>query len=150
MLGKFLKKIWTHLLIAFSDNFTAEGFERTVKKFQLSENLEALSPAEKRKQTICNLFANQNLSISEIVRVLDSSLHQVIPTLIEFQLIKERRRRSGKVKSRDSLSIAPSDDTESVSGTTEDDGRAEKDRRTKNLDGDAKSQADSDNERRIA
>ena len=148
MLGKFLKKVWTHLLIAFSDNFTAEGFERTQKKFQLPENLEALSPAEKRKQTICNLFANQSLSISEIVRVLDSSLHQVIPTLIEFQLIKERRRRAGKGKSRDSLSITPSDDTDRVSDPPENDGEAGKDRRTNNRDGDAKSEADS--ERRIA
>ena len=46
--------------------------------------------------TICNLFANQNLSIREIVQLLDSSLHQVVPALIDQGLIKERRRNRGK------------------------------------------------------
>jgi len=149
-MGNLLKKLWTHLLIAFSDNYTVEGFERTQKKFQLPENLESLSSAEKRKLTICNLFANQNLSISEIVRVLDSSLHQVVPTLIEFHLIKERRRRTEKSKSKASLSITPSEDIESGSNSSESDPANRRDRSAKSESNDAKSQADSDNERRIA
>jgi hypothetical protein len=89
-----LKKLWTHLLIVFDGNYnyTIEGFERTQKKFELPGNLTELDPLTKRKATICNLFANQNLSIREIVHVLDSRPQQVIPTLIEHQLIKERRR----------------------------------------------------------
>jgi hypothetical protein len=87
-----LKKFWTYLLIAFDDNYTIEGFEKTQKKFELPANLAQLDPMTKRKATICNLFANQNLSIKEIVQVLDSRPQQVIPTLIEHQLIKERRR----------------------------------------------------------
>jgi len=92
MIGKMVKGLWTHLLIAFSDNYTVEGFEKTNKKFELPANLIELEPARKRQLTICNLFANQNLSIFEIVKVLDSSLHQVVPALIEHGLIKERRR----------------------------------------------------------
>ena len=95
MIGKILRGIWTHLQIAFNDNYTVEGFEKTNKKFELPANLVELDPVTKRQLTICNLFANQNLSIFEIVKVLDSSLHQVIPALIENGLIKERRRNRG-------------------------------------------------------
>ena len=98
MLGKTLKRIWTHLQLTFNDNYTIEGFERTKKKFELPADLVQLDSATKRRMTICNLFANQNLSIFEIVALLDTSLHQVVPTLIERGLIKERRRnrRSSK------------------------------------------------------
>ena len=99
-----LKKLWTHLLIVFDGNYnyTIEGFEKTQKKFELPGNLTELDPLTKRKATICNLFANQNLTIREIVRVLDSRPQQVIPTLIENQLIKERRRqRRGTLRSNE-------------------------------------------------
>ena len=111
MIGKMLKGVWTHLQLTFNDNYTVEGFERTNKKFELPANLTELDSATKRKLTICNLFANQNLSIFEIVRVLDSSLHQVVPTLIENGLIKERRRKNRGAEptngGRNTLSILP-------------------------------------------
>ncbi len=96
MIGKMLRRTWTHLLITFYDNYTIEGFEKTNKKFELPADLVQLDPATKRRMTICNLFANQNLSIGEIVKLLDSSLHQVVPALIDQGLIKERRRNRGK------------------------------------------------------
>lgn len=92
MIGKTIRRFWTHLLITFYDNYTIEGFEKTNRKFELPADLDKLDSVTKRQMTICNLFANQNLSIRDIVHVLDSSLHQVIPTLIENGLIKERRR----------------------------------------------------------
>jgi hypothetical protein len=116
MIGKTLRRFWTHLLITFCESYTAEGFEKTNKKFELPVNLVELDPATKRQLTICNLFANQKLSIFEIVKVLDSSLHQVVPTLIENGLIKERRRHrsrgrmdSGKANRSTTLSILPSE-----------------------------------------
>ena len=96
MIGKMFRGIWTHLLIAFYDSYTIEGFERTNKKFELPTDLSQLDSAAKRRMTICNLFANQNLLILEIVKLLDSSLHQVVPALIENGLIKERRRNPNK------------------------------------------------------
>ena len=103
-----LRKLWTHLLIAFDGNYTIEGFEKTQKKFELPGNLTQLDPLAKRKATICNLFANQNVPIKEIVRVLDSRPQQVIPTLIENQLIKERRRqRRGAVRSSENPLALP-------------------------------------------
>jgi len=96
MIGKMLRRTWTHLLITFYDNYTIEGFEKTNKKFELPSDLVQLDPATKRRMTICNLFANQSLSIGEIVKLLDSGLHQVVPALIDQGLIKERRRNRGK------------------------------------------------------
>ena len=96
MIGNMLRKTWTHLLITFYDNYTIEGFEKTNKKFELPADLCHFDSTAKRHMTICNLFANQNLSILEIVKLLDSSLHQVVPALIEQGLIKERRRNRGK------------------------------------------------------
>jgi hypothetical protein len=117
MKTRLFKRFWTHLLLTFyGDSYTAEGFEKTQKKFELPENLSQMDPHEKRQVTICNLFANQNLSIHEIVRVLDSSPHQVVPALIENGLIKERRRKKrgsakdGAKASRASLSILPEED----------------------------------------
>jgi hypothetical protein len=114
MIGKMLKGMWTHLQIAFNDNYTVDGFEKTNKKFELPGNLVELDSSSKRRMTICNLFANQQLSIFEIVKLLDSSLHQVVPALIENGLIKERRRNrvtrgetSGKGGANGSLSILP-------------------------------------------
>ena len=111
MIGKMSRGIWTHLLITFYDNYTIEGFEKTNKKFELPANLIELDSATKRQVTICNLFANQNLSIFEIVKVLDSSLHQAVPALIENGLIKERRRKTRGAEptkgGRNTLSILP-------------------------------------------
>ena len=120
MIGKLLRKTWTHLVITFYDNYTVEGFEKTNKKFELPADLVELDPATKRHMTICNLFANQNLSIREIEKLLDSSLHQVVPALIDQGLIKERRRNRGqrgpenlKASHSATLSILPRDTTTS-------------------------------------
>jgi len=111
MIGKMLRRFWTHLLITFYDSYTVEGFEKTNKKFELPVDLSHLDSATKRQMTICNLFANQNLSILEIVKLLDSSLHQVVPALIENGLIKERRRNKRGAEptkgERNTLSILP-------------------------------------------
>ena len=53
-------KLWMHVLIAFFDNYTTEGFEKSNGKFVLPDNLTQMDPATKRKFTICNLFANQS------------------------------------------------------------------------------------------
>jgi hypothetical protein len=113
MFVRIFRKFWMHLLISFYDDYTIEGFEKTKTKFDLPENLSELDPRMKRKFTICNLFANQNLSIKDICVVLDANKHQVIDVLIENNLIKERRRRnrSGKTDKKGSLSITPDETT---------------------------------------
>jgi hypothetical protein len=110
MVVKIFKKFWMHLLISFYDDYTAEGFEKTKNKFDLPENLSELDPQRKRQFTICNLFANQNLSISDICVVLDANKHQVIDALLENQLIKERRRKN-RSANKGALSITPDETT---------------------------------------
>ena len=93
MIVRTFRKLWMHILIAFFDNYTTEGFKKSNGKFVLPENLMQMDPTAKRKFAICNLFANQNLSIKDICIVLDASKHQVVDTLIEGKLIKERRKK---------------------------------------------------------
>lgn len=126
MIGQMLRRIWIHLLITFYDSYTIEGFEKTNKKFELPADLDKLDSITKRQMTICNLFANQNMLILEIVRLLDSSLHQVVPTLIEHGLIKERRRNrnrpgagSTKATRNTTLSILPDESAKGESDEPE-------------------------------
>ena len=98
MMPRLLRKCWTNLLIAFDDDFTLEGFERTHKKFQLPENFTWLAAPLKRNLTICNLFGNQNQPIRVIARVLDVNMGHAVSVLIENGLIKERRREAKSIR----------------------------------------------------
>lgn len=69
-----------------------DGFQLTPKTFIVPVDTTRLDPATKRKTTICNLFANHQLPIRDIVRVLDESYGKVVQTLIEFGIIFERRK----------------------------------------------------------
>ncbi len=82
----------------FSRRTTSEGFETTPKEFQLPENAMELEPGLKRKLTICNLFVNHNQPIKAIARLLDIETKQVICTLIDHGMIKDRRRRVKQVR----------------------------------------------------
>ena len=69
-----------------------EGFQVTKKVFVDSPN--ALDRSTKRQITICNLFANHQLAISDIVRLLDETYGHVVNVLIKHGYIHERRKRS--------------------------------------------------------
>jgi hypothetical protein len=51
-----------------------------------------LDPLTKRKVTICNLFANHDKTVMEITNLLEASRKLVIDTLIENNLLKDRRQ----------------------------------------------------------
>ena len=72
-----------------------DGFQVVAKDFALPENILFLEPRKKRPLTICNLFFNHDLPMGEIARVLDEEHATVIGTLIEHQLIKDRRQKQG-------------------------------------------------------
>ena len=121
--------LWTHLLITFMTTIRSKGLRKRTRNLSCLPT-SRLDAATKRQLTICNLFANQNLSIGEIVKVLDSSSHQVVPALIEQGLIKERRRNRGKRGRHnergghsDSLSILPQQ-TSAGSSTAESEQRS--------------------------
>jgi hypothetical protein len=98
MITRLFRRGWIHLMIAFNEDYTLEGFERTPRKFECPENSSMLDSHSKRELTICNLFANQNQSLWNITRVLDVSMGKVVITLIEHGLIKERRVRQERTK----------------------------------------------------
>ena len=56
------------------------------------EDASQLPPEEKRKLTICNLFANQRLSVAEIRHLLEEPYSTVIEALIEHKLLHDRRK----------------------------------------------------------
>ena len=64
----------------------------TGQPFVMPEDTSQLPPEEKRKLTICNLFANQNLSVTEIRRLLDEPYSSVIEALIQHKLVYDRRK----------------------------------------------------------
>ena len=73
-----------------------DGFDLADKPFSLPKNSTELDAKTKRAVTICNLFLNQQLTISDIIRVLDEDYGTVVLALLERGLIRERRQRSQK------------------------------------------------------
>jgi hypothetical protein len=75
---------------------TREGFCLTRDRFTLPRDTSALDPKSKRALTICNLFINHNLGIRDIVRVLDEDQENVIVTLLNQEIIVDRRDDNAK------------------------------------------------------
>jgi hypothetical protein len=71
-------------------------FQLTGKKFRLRETLH-LDPESKREVTICNLFANLDSSVADIMRALDENYGHVIQTLIKHGIVSDRRRQQEEV-----------------------------------------------------
>ena len=72
-----------------------DGFQIVAKDFALPDDTLLLESGKKRMLTICNLFFNHHLPIEEVAHVLDEEHGTVIGTLIEHQLIKDRRQKRG-------------------------------------------------------
>lgn len=69
-----------------------EGFRVVKTTFTIRENIGQLDLQTKRKATICNLFVNHQLTVADIVRVLDDSYSHAIGVLIDQGVIEDRRR----------------------------------------------------------
>ena len=78
--------------MAQPEHVEREGFQVTNKVFTSPSS--ALDKITKRQMTICNLFANHELSIPDIVRVLDETYGHVVSVLIKQGYIHERRKHS--------------------------------------------------------
>jgi hypothetical protein len=70
---------------------TREGFRFKRDRFTLPKDTSALDPKSKRAVTICNLFVNHKLALSDIVRLLDEDNGKVVLTLLEQRIIQDRR-----------------------------------------------------------
>src|SRR5215470_1188018 len=69
---------------------TRDGFQVSQDHFELPSNTVNLDPKTKRVVTICNLFINHRLTVSDISRVLDDNEGAVVSALIRRGLIKDR------------------------------------------------------------
>ena len=82
--------------MALPSSFRDE-FELKKNHFALPEHLSIdLEPRRKRTLTICNLFVNHQMSISNIERLLDEEHGRVIQALIESGILYDRRQIAGR------------------------------------------------------
>ena len=66
--------------------------------FAMPDDPRTLHPAAKRVVTICNLFANQHKSVTDIAGLLDTKTSLVISALIEGGVVPDRRYSNKPVK----------------------------------------------------
>lgn len=81
--------------MALPPSFFREDFQLKENHFALPENSINLDTLKKRTLTICNLFVNHNMSISNIQRVLDEDHGRIVQALIENGILYERRQIVG-------------------------------------------------------
>ena len=62
------------------------------RKFTLPADSLSLDPKTKREVTICNLFINHKLKITDIIRVLDEDYRHVVNVLLNSGVVGERRQ----------------------------------------------------------
>jgi hypothetical protein len=74
---------------------TRAGFEVREREFYVPRDSVNLDPKTKRSITICNLFLNHRLDVSDIARLLDEDQGNVISTLLQRGVITERRQHKG-------------------------------------------------------
>ena len=75
---------------------TRDGFEVHASRFDVPRDTANLDPRTKRTVTICNLFLNHRLEVTDIARLLDEREGNVVSTLLQRGVIKERRQRDGR------------------------------------------------------
>ena len=76
--------------------FFREDFQLKEKYFALPEYSIDLDPRRKRALTICNLFVNHQMSISNIQRVLDEDSGRIVQVLLENGILCDRRQIAGR------------------------------------------------------
>ena len=68
-----------------------EGFSILVPQFELPTDSVSLDRNTKRALTICNLFINHRLPVSQIAQLLEESVAEVVRVLIQHKIAGERR-----------------------------------------------------------
>jgi len=76
--------------------FLRDNFQLKENNFALPENTVDLDPMTKRDLTICNLFLNHNLSISDVQQLLDDDCGHVVLTLISKGIVHDQPQIAGR------------------------------------------------------
>jgi hypothetical protein len=85
-----------------ADN-SKDTFRLTGKKFQVGWQTLHLDPQLKREVTICNLFTNHGLAVTDIMRILDENYENVIHSLINHKILLDRRQQPRQTSSDELL-----------------------------------------------
>ena len=70
----------------------------TKNSFVMPDDATLRPQAEKRELTICNLFANRQLTVAQIMDLLDETYDHVLETLIANKLVDDRRKTPPRFK----------------------------------------------------
>jgi hypothetical protein len=70
-----------------------DGFPVRELKFAVPPDTIGLDPKTKRELTICNLFINHELTVPDIIRVLDEDYRHVVKVLLTSGVVRERRQK---------------------------------------------------------
>jgi hypothetical protein len=73
-----------------------DGFRVRKAVFDLPQDCTYLKAEAKRALTICNLFVNHQLGMSQIARVLDENIGRIVQVLIRYGLIQDRRVKDSR------------------------------------------------------
>src|SRR5262245_3210496 len=73
-----------------------DGFKLRELKFTVPPDTSGLDPTTKREVTICNLFVNHELTVRDIVRILDEDFGHIVAVLLRNGVVDERRQESQK------------------------------------------------------
>jgi hypothetical protein len=71
-----------------------DDFKPTGKSFCVPADVASLEPLVKRRVAVCSLFANQNMAVRDIARILGVEFSEVVKTLIAEGLVLERRQNA--------------------------------------------------------
>jgi|RhiMetdeSRZDD1v2_1073273.scaffolds.fasta_scaffold18394_7 hypothetical protein len=84
---------WTPADISWQMDDRREGFELEITDLSSVDQFAALGQQANKAFTICSLFLNENCSITEIGVILNETRQNIILTLLEYGILKERRSR---------------------------------------------------------
>jgi hypothetical protein len=72
---------------------TRDGFQLIKDRFALPKDISGLDLKSMHANKVCDLFLNEKLHLSDIVRLLRDDRESVIHTLIGEGVIEERRKK---------------------------------------------------------
>jgi len=84
---------------------TRDGFHLLRDQYSLPADSVQLAADKKRKITICHLFLNYKLSISDVAKTLDETYKHAVSVLIEQGIIQERRSVSREEPEEKQMSL---------------------------------------------
>ena len=84
-----------------------EGFQVRENNFDFPEESLGLDSRTKRELTICNLFVNHKLSMTNIKYLLDEDFRRIVQVLINHKIVQDRRQKNFRPPHGENRRTAP-------------------------------------------